>query len=325
MPLRDPDSRPLWLAGPSPGLRYVVLATLAIVIMITDHRQQHLQEVRAALTAAAWPLQWLVNAPFAAADWIAETSATRAELTAENVALASENLKLRLRLMRFAALEQENARLRAGLGSTARVVQRSLVAEILRVDLDPYRQRVLVNRGSRDGVYVAQAALDANGVFGQVTRVGPWSSEIIMISDAQAAIPVLVERNGVRTIATGTGGPTLLSLPYLPKSADVKPGDRLLSSGLGGVFPPGYPVARITEVRRDPAQSLLLVSAAPFARLDRAPEVLLVWFEARVPEPVADEAPGPASTADAAVPAAQPRAAATPPPPAATPPAEPPR
>jgi rod shape-determining protein MreC len=297
------------LRGPSLGLRYVVLAVVAIVIMVADHRQHHLPAVRAALTAAAYPLQWLVDAPFRFAGWVDDTTTTRNTLTASNVELASENLKLKLRLQRFEALEQENARLRAGLGSTARVVQRSLVAEILRVDLDPYRQRVLVNRGSRDGVYVAQAALDANGVFGQVTRVGPWSAEIIMISDSEAAVPVQVERNGLRTIATGTGQPTVLNLPYVPKSADIKPGDRLLSSGLGGVFPPGYPVAQVADVRRDPTQPLLLVSATPLARLDRAPEVLLVWFDARVPEPVPD-APAPAAVPDAAK--AAPAAAAPP-------------
>ncbi|MCC7198915.1 MAG: rod shape-determining protein MreC [Gammaproteobacteria bacterium] len=288
--LRDPDARPLLLRGPSLGLRFIVLAALSVGIMVADHRQQHLTTVRAALTAAAYPLQWLVNAPFEAAGWLGESTATRASLRAENVVLASENLKLRLRMMRFEALEHENERLRAGIGSTARVVQRSLIAEILRVDLDPYRQRVLVNRGSRDGIYVGQAALDANGVFGQVTRVGPWSAEIILIADSRAAVPVLVERNGLRTVASGSGQSGQLILPYLPKSADIKPGDLLLSSGLGGVFPPGYPVARVAAVERNPSQPLLSVTAAPLAALDRAPEVLLVWFDSRVPEPVAEPA-----------------------------------
>jgi rod shape-determining protein MreC len=283
LPLIEPDSRPLLLRGPSLGLRFVVLAALSIGLMIADHRQQHLETIRRGLTAAAYPFQWLAGSPFMAAAWLSRTTKTRAELESENVVLAADNLKLMLRLQRFEALEAENQRLRAASGRTTRIVQRSLVTEILRVDLDPHRQRVLLNRGTNDGVFVGQAALDAQGIVGQVTRVGPLSAELILISDAQHAIPVSVVRNGLRTIAVGTGRPTGLTLPYLPKNADIQKGDLVVSSGLGGVFPPGYPVARIAEVRRDPSEPLLVVSAEPLARLDRDPEVLLVWFDNRVP------------------------------------------
>jgi rod shape-determining protein MreC len=187
--------------------------------------------------------------------------------------------------MRFEALEQENRRLREARAGSARVAERSIVAEILKVDLDPYRQRVLVNKGTRDGVFVGQAALDASGVFGQVTRVGPLSAELILISDPEHAIPVQINRTGVRTIAVGLGQTGQLLLPYLPRNADIAEGDLVVSSGLGGVFPPGYPVARVSEVRRDPSEPLLSVGAAPLAQLDRDPEVLLVWFDNRIVEP----------------------------------------
>jgi rod shape-determining protein MreC len=155
-------------------------------------------------------------------------------------------------------------------------------------------------------VFRGQAAIDANGIFGQVTRAGPLSAEIILITDPEHAIPVQVNRTGARSIALGTGRSGLLSLPYLPQNADVIVGDLLVSSGLGGVYPPGYPVARVTSVVRDPGQPLLAVEAEPLAGLDRVPEILLVWFENTIvePEPEAEPeaqaaAPAPAATGPA--------------------------
>lgn len=284
--MQDQDSRPLLLEGPSLGFRLVVLAAASIALMVADQRQQYLPVVRGWLSVAVYPVHWAVDAPFSAWRAVRDAMTVRAGLQAENTRLASQNLVLDLRLQRFEALERENERLREARASSSRVAQRSMVAGILRVDLDPYRQRVLVDKGTRDGVFKGQAVLDAHGVFGQVTRVGPISAEIIMISDPEHAIPVQLNRTGVRTIAVGTGRPDALSLPYLPRSADVETGDLVVSSGLGGVFPPGYPVALVGEVVRDPAQALLGVQALPLARLDRDPEVLLVWFDNVVAEPM---------------------------------------
>lgn len=294
---RDQDSRPLLLEGPSLGLRLIVIGVISIALMVADHRLQYLPVVRGWLSAAVYPVHWAVNAPFVAWRALSDALATRARLQADNVRLDAENLVLQLRMQRFEALERENQRLREAREGSSRVVQRSLVAEILKVDLDPYRQRVLVNKGTRDGVFKDQAALDADGVFGQVARVGAFFAEVIMISDPEHAVPVQINRTGVRTIAVGTGRPDLMSLPYLPRSADVEPGDLVISSGLGGVFPPGYPVALVQDVVRDPAQQLLVVTARPLARLDRDPEVLLVWFD----NPVAGlEDPDPTAPAAAA-------------------------
>jgi len=277
---------------------------MAIALMVADQRQQYLAVVRTWLSAAAYPFHWAVDAPFSAWRHAADALATRASLRAENERLYAENRDLKLVLMRFEALEQENRRLREARAGSARVAERSIVAEILKVDLDPYRQRVLVNKGSRDGVFVGQAALDAAGVFGQVTRVGPLSAELILISDPEHAIPVQINRTGVRTIAVGLGQTGQLLLPYLPRNADIAEGDLVVSSGLGGVFPPGYPVARVSEVRHDPSEPLLNVGATPLAQLDRDPEVLLVWFDNRIVEPEPDTspelAPAPAGDADAA-------------------------
>lgn len=292
--LQDQDSRPLLLAGPSLGLRLAILAAASIALMVADQRQQYLPVVRGWLSAAVYPVLWAVDAPFSAWRATSDALRTRGALQAENTRLDAENLVLQLRLLRFEALERENERLREARESSSRVVQRSLVAGILKVDLDPYRQRVLVNRGTRDGVFKGQAALDAHGVFGQVTRVGPVSAEVVMISDPEHAIPVQINRTGVRTIAVGTGRPDELVLPYLPRSADVEAGDLVVSSGLGGVFPPGYPVALVSQAVHDPAQPLLQVRAQPLAKLDRDPEVLLVWFDNTIAEPrePAGTAPG---------------------------------
>ena len=303
-PIQDQDSRPLLLQGPSLGLRLAILAVLSVAMMVADHRRQYMPTVRAALAAAAYPFVWLVDAPFTGVSAAREALRTRSALQAENTRLAAENLELSLKLMRFDALEQENQRLRAARAGSERVAERFIVAEILRVDLDPFRQRVLVDKGTSEGVFVGQAALDAQGIFGQVTRVGPLTAEIIMISDPEHSIPVQINRTGVRTIAAGTGKPGELMVPYLPRNADVESGDLLVTSGLGGVFPPGYPVARVTVVRRDPAEPLLAVDAEPLAALDRDPEVLLVWFDTRIVEPTdAEPAPIPAPKPSAAGPA----------------------
>jgi rod shape-determining protein MreC len=295
----ESDPRPLLIGGPALGLRLLVLAAMAAGLMVADHRQHRLAAIRDGVATLAYPIQWAISAPVQAWDSMRESFATRTRVDAENVKLASDNLVLRLKLLRFDSLEQENQRLRAARASSARAVQRTLVAEILRVDLDPFRQRVLVNKGTQAGVFRGQAAIDASGIFGQVTRAGPYSAEIILITDPESAIPVQVNRTGARGIALGTGPSGLLSLPYLPQNTDVIVGDLLVSSGLGGVYPPGYPVAKVTAVVRDPGQPLLAVEAEPLAGLYRVPEVLLVWFDNAIVEPEPEAGPDAAAPAQA--------------------------
>jgi rod shape-determining protein MreC len=300
----DSDPRPLLLGGPALSLRLFVLAAMATGLMVADHRQHHLAAIRDGIAALAYPIQWAVQAPVQAWQAMRESLASKARIDAENVKLASDNFVLRLKLLRFESLEEENRRLRAVRESSARVVQRSLVAEIVRVDLDPFRQRVLINKGTRAGVFRGQAAIDASGIYGQVTRAGPFSAEIILISDPEHAIPVQVNRTGARSIALGTGRSGLLSLPYLPQNTDVIVGDLLVSSGLGGVYPPGYPVGKVTAVTRDTGQPLLAVEAEPLAGLDRDPEVLLVWFDNALVEPEAEPEPAAATVSVTAAPPA---------------------
>lgn len=282
--------------GFSMGARFLLLAVVCVALMILDARDQHVERIRQALSVVVYPVRVLVDLPFRTWRSASDSFSYRETLIAENEQLRRERLETEFRLQRLAAIEAENVRLRELLDSTARVASRALVAEILSVDLDPYRQRFDLNRGLVDGVYVGQALIDAKGVVGQVVRVGPLTAEAVLITDADHAVPVSVNRNGVRTIAVGTGDSGRLRLPYLTNNTDVAVGDLLVSSGLGGVFPPGYPVGRIVEVRLRPDQAFAEILAEPASALDRDREVLLVWDGAAEAPRAAEAA---ASVADA--------------------------
>jgi rod shape-determining protein MreC len=276
-PLNQTDNKPLFERGPSLGTRMVLLAMLSVAIMAMDHQQGHLETVRRALSVAVYPIRVLVDLPSASFGWAREQFSQRQRLLAENRELRIESLRQRARLQQLAALEAENARLRALMESPARLANRVQVAEILAVDLDPYRHRIALNRGEQAGVYPGQALLDADGIVGQVVRVNPLGSEAILISDPSHAMPVELIRNGLRTVALGMGDVTRLDLPFLPNSVDIRVGDLLISSGLGDAFPAGYPVARVTRVERRPGEPFARVEAEPTAALNRTREILLVW------------------------------------------------
>ena len=265
-------------SGFSMGARFLLLAVVCITLMVLDRRDQHLVRVRQALSVVVYPVRVVVDFPFRAWTNMRDTFAARDALIEENREFRRERLETEARLQRLDSLEAENARLRELLDSTARIGSRALVAEILSVDLDPYRQRFELNRGLVDGVYVGQALIDAKGVVGQIVRVGPLTSEAVLITDADHAVPVsVVNRDGLRTIALGTGDSARLRLPYLTNNAKIEVGDLLLSSGLGGVFPAGYPVGRVVSVERRPDQAFAEIVAEPVSSLDRDREVLLVW------------------------------------------------
>jgi rod shape-determining protein MreC len=255
----------------------VVSVIFSIVLMVLDHRQNHLESLRSTLSVVLYPIQYLASLPLILGGEASEALSTRSEILAENEVLHAENLELQARLQKFEALEAENMRLRALLDSSFKVGDRVQIAELVAVQQDPFRQQVLINRGSSSGLFSGQPVLDAHAVVGQVTQVNPFTATVILISDASHALPVQVNRNGLRTIALGTGLINQLELPHLPNNADIQPGDHLSTSGLGGRFPPGYPVAEVTEVRQEPGQPFLTVIARTIAHLDRIREVLLVW------------------------------------------------
>jgi rod shape-determining protein MreC len=290
----------------------------SVALMVADKRYDQLAQVREWLSSAVYPVQVAVDLPFRAWDWVTGSFADRSRLRQENLELTARVRLANLQLQRFAALEDENRRLRDMRENSAGVAERVLVAAILNVDLDPFRHRVLLDKGAADGVFKGQAVLDAEGIFGQVTQVHARTSEVILISDAEHAIPVQSNRSGLRTIAVGTGDSDRLSLPFVTVESDLKVGDLLISTGIGGVFPRGYPVAEVTRVERSPAATFAVVDARPTARLERNREVLLVWFDP--PVTALDEeqarADAEAAAATAATKAAEPPAAPPAPPPA---------
>jgi rod shape-determining protein MreC len=266
--------------GTAPGFSFFVYAVLAIVLMVLDRRGGWLVQARYFLSAAAYPLQLAVSSPGEALRWTQNSLTARATLESQNAALRARDRELSLQVMRFEALVRENAELRGLRSALPPVADHWMAAEVVDADQDPgHRQRLLLNRGARNGVFKGQAVMDNYGLLGQTIRVGPWSAEVLLVTDLEHAVPVEIERTGVHTIAVGTGFPDSLALPYLPANADVKPGDLLLTSGLGGVFPHGYPVARIAEVGQDKVQPSAQIRATPLAHLAALHEVTLVWFQ----------------------------------------------
>jgi rod shape-determining protein MreC len=307
----------------SPGFRFTLFAIVSIVLMYYDQRDSWLTRVRYAMQAAAYPIQVAVSSPQSLWNWGTDVLQSRESLQRENTALRERERDLALSVARLDALEKENARLRALREALPPLVTRSEVAEVISNELTPLRQRLLINRGARNAeAFRSQAVVDARGLLGQIVRVGPWSAEIILITDPEHATPVELVRNGLRSIAVGAGNTNELLLPYLAVNSDVKPGDLLVTSGLGGVYPAGYPVAVVTGIKRDPVLLLAQVRARPLATLTRDREVMLVWFDPKHPAAPAsreqtDTLPEPDTTPGGSVPADPPdvSAAAKPAPP----------
>jgi len=255
----------------------VVFVALSVVLMVMDHRYHHAESLRSTLSVVVYPLQMAIEMPASISEWFRESLATRRQLQEENASLRTQQLMLKAQTQKLASLESENIRLRELLGSSFEVGGKILAAELMSVNLDPYQHHVVINKGELDGVYPGQPILDAEGIMGQIVHVGPYTSTAVLITDTSHAIPVQVNRNGLRTIALGSGTLNQLILPYIPNNADVRAGDLLVSSGLGGRFPRGYPVAVIDAIQHDPGKTFSQVVATPRALLDRNRQVLLVW------------------------------------------------
>lgn len=276
---------------PALGIRVLALVFLGIILMVFDHRNDHLNAVRKGIATAVYPLRVVVDAPFRFWEWAREASTSRNALHLENSRLKAERLLTNARLQRLTALEAENDRLRALLDARAQVRDDVRVVEIMAVDANPFRHNIVIGIGELDGVYDGQAIVDANGVVGQVVRTYRNTAHAVLISDPDHALPVEVSRNGLRTIAVGTGEFNSLDLPFLPNNADIRAGDLLITSGLGGEFPSGYPVAVVTSVNRIPQEPFADVVATPSAHLDQVREIMLIFSATPTAEPLsaADE------------------------------------
>ena len=281
----------LFLQGPSVTLRTLVLVITSIGLMTLDHRWGQMETVRNTLSYVLYPLQVTIDLPIRLYHWTDETVSTHQTLLDNNRRLEDLNLQNQVHLQKLDILEKENARLRELLRATPKTGEEILIAEIINVDVDPYRQLTVINKGSNDKVYISQPIIDAQGVIGQTIHVSATSSTVMLITDASHALPVQVDRTGLRAVAFGTGKINYLDLRHIPHNADIRKGDTLITSGLGGRFPANYPVAVITKIERSPDEAFVTVTAEPLALLDRSREVLLVWHNQPQVEKNTDDEP----------------------------------
>ncbi|MDN3220870.1 rod shape-determining protein MreC [Pseudomonas nunensis] len=332
--------KPLFAKGPSLGVRLLVLVVLSVALMVVDARFTLLKPVRSQMSLVLMQSYWITDLPQRLWQGVASQFGSRTELVAENEKLKTENLLLQGRMQKLAALTEQNVRLRELLNSSALVNEKVEVAELIGMDPNPFTHRIIINKGERDGVILGQPVLDARGLMGQVVELMPYTSRVLLLTDTTHSIPVQVNRNGLRAIASGTGNPERLELRHVADTADIKEGDLLVSSGLGQRFPAGYPVATVKEVIHDSGQPFAIVRAVPTAALNRSRYLLLVFSDGRtaeerandaaqaqealdqhgggpiipatVPKPIPAVVPTPAVAAPATAPAATPPAATTP-------------
>ncbi|WP_085685707.1 MULTISPECIES: rod shape-determining protein MreC [unclassified Pseudomonas] len=282
--------KPLFAKGPSLGVRLLVLAVLSVALMVVDARFSLLKPVRSQASLVLMDAYWITDLPGRLWEGIASQFGSRTELVAENEKLKSENLLLQGRMQKLAALTEQNVRLRELLNSSALVNEKVEVAELIGMDPNPFTHRIIINKGERDGVVLGQPVLDARGLMGQVVELMPYTSRVLLLTDSTHSIPVQVNRNGLRAIASGTGNPERLELRHVADTADIKEGDLLVSSGLGQRFPAGYPVATVKEVIHDSGQPFAIVRAVPTAALNRSRYLLLVFSDNRTAEERANDA-----------------------------------
>jgi rod shape-determining protein MreC len=301
MPLARTETSPLFGAGATSTLRLVVYLAAGIALMVADYRGHYLRDVRQYAAVAVEPVYRAAALPAEAARNLRLAMADRQALTQENQRLREALLLTQARLNRLGAVAEQNNRLKELLE-----VQHSLglgvqLAKLIDIVLDPYRQRITLDAGARQGVVVGQAVLDAYGVMGQISEVLPTTSTAVLITDTSHAVPVVIERTGLRTIAYGSGSSDRLDVPNIPVSADVKAGDKLITSGLGGSFPAGFPVGEIKSVAAEPSGMFAVAIARPAAALERSGDVLLL-------RPLADPVGPPALRNEVGPPAPPPEA-----------------
>ena len=257
--------------------------------MVVDHLSDYLDQVRSGLTAVVTPILIIADYPNRTADTVQAVFATRDSMQEKISLLEQEQLLLKAKTEKMAALTAENNRLRNLLGSASKLQDNVLVAELIGVDPDPNRHEVTIDKGSNQSVFVGQPVLDAEGLMGQVVEVGPLTARVLLISDQSHSIPVQVVRSNLRLIAQGAGVSGELDLMHVQETADIEPGDLLVSSGLGDRFPVGYPVGVVKSIHHDPGKPFAVATATPSALLNRSRHVLLVFSEKRVtdkrPEP----------------------------------------
>jgi len=281
---------PIFKHGPSAQHRLLLVLFCSAVLIFFDHHVGSFETARGYLQSFVSPLQYLATAPKRMMIWTAENLTSRKNLIEQNQRYKIDELLLREQLMQLAKVKRENDRLRSLLASPLQADTRKMVAEVIAVDSDPYTHQIVINKGANDGVYEGQPVLDDQGIVGQIQHVGTISSRVILITDVTHAVPVRVSRNGIRMIATGTGHIDKLVHNFVPHSSDVVAGDVLVTSGLGGKYPEGYPVSTILEVDQNETRAFAHVTSQPVAQIDRLRYLLLLWPHLKGTEPIENKA-----------------------------------
>ncbi len=270
--------------GPTLFTRLCIVLMLSILAMIIDTKVDKVATVRTYLTSLVSPLQYIADLPGAILDWSATSVTSRTTLINENARLNNQIALMNEKLQRFQVLKQENENLRSLLDAPVKSDMYRMIAELMAVDNNPYTHQIVIDKGAIHDVYLGQSVLDDTGIVGQVIEVGTTNSRVLLLSDITHAIPVRVNRNNIRLVASGTGSLTELTLEHVPHSADLQVDDLLVSSGLGNVFPAGYPVGVIKNIIRDESQPFAKVTVMPSAQLDRIKYLLLLWPQGSAPE-----------------------------------------
>lgn len=265
-----------FVRGPSSFARLVFFAAVSLALMATDSRLHYLTEIRQGLIALLQPLQIIANAPSNLYLGAKEYLVTHNTLLQDNRQLMQQALTQSVDLQRLQSLKAENEHLRNLLGAAQALTQPARLGEVLHMGRDPFTHKVVVNLGSRQDIVAGQAVVDGAGVIGQVTRVYPFSSEVTLITDRDLAIPIQIERNSLRAIAFGHGRDTTIDLPNLPANVDIRTGDKLITSGIDGVYPAGLAVATVTQIERNPGSPFAQITCTPIAGIENHRQVLLL-------------------------------------------------
>jgi len=282
---------PFFNRGPAPLVRLAFFVSLAILLMVLDARFRYAEGVRQVVALAAYPIQRIAMAPMDLFHGVANYFGSTAALQEENAALRTKQLRAAPELLRLEALQEENNQLRRLLDAQERLPGKAVFAEILYAARDPFSRKVVIDKGSQNDIQAGQPVIDDIGVIGQVTRVYLLMSEVTLLSDKNQAIPLQVQRNGLRAVAYGGAEGGMLDLRFMAANADIRNGDTLVTSGIDGTYPPGLPVATVARIERDAAYAFAKIYLAPTAGTDRYRQVLVLSNEAKAPPPEEAEQP----------------------------------
>ncbi|MEP4891253.1 MAG: rod shape-determining protein MreC [Aliiglaciecola sp.] len=285
----------MFTRGPSLVSRLALALFVSVIFIFVDHKYDGFASVKVYLNSIVSPLQYIASLPGQMLSSGAEKFSTHQKLLEENESLTLQAMKMSEKLQRFDLLEAENDRLRTLLGAPVSAPIQKMVTELMAVDNNPFSLQIIIDKGAINGVYEGQTVLDDKGIVGQIMEVGTTNSRVLLLADITHAIPLRNARNNVQLIASGSGQFDELVLEHVAHSADIQVGDLLVSSGLGNVFPEGYPTATITSIVRDESRPFALVTATPIAQLDRLRYLLLLWPADAPTQPIM---PQPAPTVD---------------------------